>query len=309
MLRSRKIGFVLSGAAMVSLLLAGCGSTNTTGSSAGNNTSSQTGTAPSTGSKNITIGYVDWAEDVATSYLWKDLLTQKGYHVTLTSMSDAGPLFAGLSKGGLNVFLDTWLPTTHKAYIQQFGSNLVDLGKWYEGGTTIGFVVPKYVYDSGIHSIADLNAHASEFGNQIVGIDPGAGEMAIAKKAVQDYGLKLHLTASSSAAMLTVLQKDYAAKKPVVVTLWSPHWAFTKYKLKYLSDPKGVFGKAGWIQTEANKKWAAKNPAVVGWFKNFKLTPQQLGSLELDINSASSKNAGVEKWIKNNQSVVNSWFQ
>ncbi|QSO51911.1 glycine betaine ABC transporter substrate-binding protein [Alicyclobacillus curvatus] len=308
-MRSRKIGFVLSGAAMLSLLLAGCGSTNTASSSGGNDTSNQTGAAPSTGSKNVTIGYVDWSEDVATSYLWKDLLTQKGYHVTLTSMSDAGPLFAGLSKGGLDVFLDTWLPTTHKHYMQQFGSNLVDLGKWYAGGTKIGFVVPKYVYDSGIHSIADLNAHASEFGNQIVGIDPGAGEMAAAKKVVQDYGLNLNLTASSSAAMLTVLQKDYAAKKPVVVTLWSPHWAFTKYQLKYLSDPKGDFGSAGWIQTEANKTWAGANPTVAGWLKNFKLSPQQLGSLELDINNASSKNAGVQKWIQDNQSLVNTWFK
>lgn len=322
LLTSRKIGIVMSGAALVTLTLAGCGATNnsTTGSGSGggssnastsgsNATSNQTSTAPSTESKKLTIGYVDWSEDVATSYLWKNILDQKGYDVTLTSMSDAGPLFAGLSKGGLDVFFDTWLPTTHKKYIEQFGSNLVELGKWYEGGTKIGFVVPQYVYDKGIHSIADLNAHASEFGNQIVGIDPGAGEMAAAKNAVKDYGLKLKLTASSSAAMLSVLKSDYAKKKPVVVTLWSPHWAFTAYKLKYLADPKGDFGKAGWIQTEANKDWASKNPTVAGYLKNFKLTPTQLGSLELDINNASSKDAGVQKWIKDNQSVINAWFK
>ncbi|RIV18583.1 hypothetical protein D2Q93_13945 [Alicyclobacillaceae bacterium I2511] len=55
----------------------------------------------------------------------------------------------------------------------------------------------------------------------------------------------MHLIASSSPAMLTALQRAYQQHKPIVVTLWSPHWAFTKYKLKYLSDPQHVFGQSG----------------------------------------------------------------
>lgn len=326
MLKSRKIGMVLSGAAVVTMALAGCGTANNTsnnaaGSGASNatgntntntatnnaSTGNQTSTASDT-NKNIKIGYVNWSEDVATSYLWKNLLSQKGYNVTLTSMSDAGPLFAGLSKGGLDVFFDTWLPVTHKQYMQKFGSSLVNLGKWYQGKTQEGFVVPTYVKD--VNSISDLKAHASEFNGQIIGIDPGAGEMGLAKKAVTQYGLSgnMKLVASSSTAMLSQLTKAEAQKKPVVVTLWSPHWAFAKYKLKYLKDPKGVFGKAGWIQTEANKTWSSNHPTLTGYLKNFQLTPTQLGTLEEDINNASSKDAGVKKWISDNQSVVNGWF-
>ena len=109
--------------------------------------------------------------------------------------------------------------------------------------------------------------------------------------------------------MLSSLQKAYQSHQPVVVTLWSPHWAFAKYQLKYLADPKGDFGKAGWIQTEANKKWAVANPQVANWMENFKLTPNQLGTLEEDINQAPSKDAGIAKWISDNRGLVNGWFQ
>jgi glycine betaine/proline transport system substrate-binding protein len=305
----QKTGFTLFSIALTGVMIAGCSNSPTpsgSGSAEQVNHQSNTSASPASGDKTVTIGYVNWDEDVATTYLWKNLLASKGYQVDLKTL-DAGPLFAGLSEGGVDVFFDTWLPTTHKIYMDHYGSQLTSLGKWYQGQTQEGFAVPTYMKD--INSISDLEKHASEFGNQIVGIDPGAGEMGLAKKAVSDYGLNLKLVQSSSPAMLSSLQKAYQAQQPIVVTLWSPHWAFAKYQLKYLADPKGDFGKSGWIQTEANKKWATANTQVANWLKNFKLTPTQLGTLEEDINNASSKEEGVTKWIAGNQDLVNSWFQ
>ena len=257
--------------------------------------------------KTVVIGYTNDAEDVAVTYLWKDLLQKHGYSVSLDELY-AGPLFEGLYKGGIDLNPDVWLPVTLKAYMQKYGSHLTDLGKWYVG-TQEGFVVPQYV--TNVHTIAQLEAHASEFQDQIVGIDPGSGEMALAKTAVSDYGLKnFTLVESSETAMLVALQRAYAAKKPVVVTLWSPHWAFSAYKLKYLKDPKQIFGQVGWIQTEANKTWARENPQVVKWMGKYKVSPAVFGTLLVDINKDPSKPAvGVSKWISSHQSLVNSWFK
>lgn len=321
----RKIGTGFSAAAVVALL-AGCGaaSTNTSTGSTSNtgasnnstntsngatntsNTSTGSGSASSsTGDKNVTIGYITWAEDVASTYLWKDLLEKKGYKVTLKQLPPA-ELFAGLSQNSLNVFFDTWLPNTHKQYMQRFGSKLTNLGKWYQGKTTEGFVVPKYMKN--VNSISDLKGMSSKLNGKIVGIGPGAGETGIAKKAIKAYGLPETLQTSSTTAMLTALKRAYSSQKPIVVTLWSPHWAFAKYNLKYLKDPKGSFGKGGWIQAEGNKKWASAHPTVVKWLNNFKLNQAQLGALENDINGAKTKDAGVKKWLSNNQSLVNKWF-
>ncbi|QSO45845.1 glycine betaine ABC transporter substrate-binding protein [Alicyclobacillus mengziensis] len=311
MRKNKSVLLSLSIAAVSTILVAGCG-TGSSGSlsTSGNasNTSSTTSSVPTTsGNKGtISIGYVDWAEDVADVYLWKDLLEQRGYKVNLHEMQ-AGPLWVGLAKGSIDVHFDDWLPTTDKVYMQKFGSKLVDLGKWYQGKTKLGLVVPDYV---NINSISQLNANASEFNHEIVGIDAGAGETQIIENTViPKYNLKLKLVNSSETAMLVSLSKAEKQHKPIVVVLWSPHWAFAKWHLKYLSDPKNTFGSSGWIQTEANKQWAQQNPTVAGWIRNFKLNQTQLGQLENDINTASSKQAGVQKWIKANQSLVNSWFK
>lgn len=314
-MNTKKFGLTIGSVATMVMLLAGCGAANNTSSTTGSSntstsnsasTNSTTGSASSTGSKTVTIGYITWAEDVAASFLWKDLLEKKGYTVNMKQLG-AGELFAGLSQNSLNLFFDTWLPDTHKQYMQRFGKNLTNLGKWYQGKTTEGFVVPTYM--TNVNTTADLKKISSKIHGKIVGIEAGAGETGLAQKAIKAYGLPETLQTSSTPAMLTALKKAYDAKKPIVVTLWSPHWAFATYKLKYLKDPKGSFGKPGWIQTEANKTWAQNNPTVAGWIKKFKLNQNQLGALENDINNASSKDAGVQKWIKANQSLVNAWFQ
>ncbi|QQE78601.1 glycine betaine ABC transporter substrate-binding protein [Alicyclobacillus sp. SO9] len=309
----QKTGAFVSAIAFAGVALAGCGTANNTATSnsggattgAGNTT---TGSSKSV-NKNITIGYVNWSEDVATTFLWKNLLTKKGYNVTVKELN-AGPLFVGLSKqGGLDVFFDTWLPHTHKAYMDKYGKSLTSLGKWYQGKTKIGLVVPQYVYNKGITSISDLNKNASKFNNQIIGIGPGAGEMQTLKGPVKKaYNLKLNIVDGSSAAMISSLKKAENAHKDVVVTLWSPHWAFAKWKLKYLKDPKGKFGQPGWIQTEANKQWVKGHPTMTKYLKNFKLTPMQLGKLEESINK-NGKTKGVQDWINNNKSLVDGWFK
>lgn len=316
----KKWSIVASGTALCAATLAGCGtknlgSNNTTSGTTQkqsqnqnqtqNDTQNQTAASPTSTDKNITIGYVNWAEDVATTYLWKHLLEQKGYNVTLKDVGLA-PMYVALSEGSVDVFFDGWLPQ-QTPYVKKYKDSVTTLGKWYKGQTKEGFVVPTYMKN--VNSISDLNKVKSQLSGQIIGIDAGNVEMQLAGKAVKQYGLNLNLTSSSGPAMLSVLKKAYDAKKDVAVVLWSPHWAFAKYNLKYLSDPKGVFGKAGLIQAEANKKWMGNHPTMTTWLKNFKLTPKQLGLLEDDINHASSKDAGVTKWMNANQSVVSGWFQ
>lgn len=275
---------------------------NTTASQATNSTTGSSGSTTDA-DKKITLGYINWAEDIAATYLWKNILTNKGYQVTMKSVA-LGPMFEGLYKDGVNVFFDSWMPQQTND-MKKYGDKLTNLGKWYTGVTKEGFVVPDYM--TKVSSIADLKKIKSKLGGKIVGIDPGAVEMQIAQKSLDTYGVHLKLQASSGPAMLSALKRAYDAKKPIAVVLWSPHWAFAKYKLKYLKDPKGTFGKAGYIQGLANKTWATNHPTAVHWLEAFKLTPHQLGILEDDINHAKSPDAGVKKWMAANQSLVNSW--
>lgn len=313
----KKLSILVLSIVFTVFALTGCGtssqSSNASGTSGASSSSSQgssstSSKAKASSDKTINIGYDGYFEDVDVTEVWKQLLQKQGWTVKTTELS-VGNLFASMSKGGpnsINTFMDVWMPHTHKSYMDKYGANLVNLGVWHKP-TKIGLVVPKYVYDQGIHSIADLNAHASMFNNQIMGITAGAGEMiTLNKKVVPDYNLKLKVVQSSGAAMLSALKKAEKAKKPIVVTLWSPHWIFGKYQLKYLSDPKGSFGSTGVEQVEASKTWASQHPTFKKYMSNFKMTKDQLNALGL-LCQKDGQVKGAKEWIAKNQSLVNSW--
>ncbi|KLU62536.1 glycine betaine-binding protein OpuAC precursor [Peptococcaceae bacterium CEB3] len=283
--------FLLIGLLIFVLLLSGC--------------SPQAGSQAGVGKPTVKIGYVNWQEDIAVTYLWQVLLQEKGYDVQLRNL-DVAPLYVGLSRGDLDLFLDAWLPVTQRTYWQRYRGKLEDLGVWYEGEAKVGLVVPQYVT---INSIADLNKSQARFGGKIIGIDPGAGEMKTVEQAVKGYGLNYQLIPGSEAAMLAALGKAYREKQWIVVTGWSPHWMFAKYRLKYLADPKISFGQAENLHVLANKSFARKQPAVVNLLKNFKLSDRQVGSLESLLNTGMPPRDAAKKWLTDNQATVKEWLK
>lgn len=255
------------------------------------------------GNKKITIAYVNWAEGVAMTQLAKNILEHKGYTVTLKN-ADVAPVFAAVAGGDADVFLDTWMPVTHQNYMETFGQKVAVLNINYEGAR-IGLVVPDYV---DIKSIEDLNGAKKKFDGHIVGIDAGAGIMNKAEQAVKDYQLDYELQSSSEAAMMATLKKSIDEKQPVVITGWAPHWMFARYQLRFLEDPKKVFGETEKIQTIANNEFSVSDTVAVNFFRKFKLNSEQLGSLMGALADADGKEeAAVNEWMKNNQELVKQW--
>ncbi|HZK83179.1 MAG TPA: glycine betaine ABC transporter substrate-binding protein [Desulfosporosinus sp.] len=295
--QKNKLKRVLGGAMVAILtmgLLAGCGTTP----------EKKEAVTP-TANKTVNIGYVNWAEDVAVSNLWKVLLEEKGYTVNLKSL-EVAPLFVGLNKGDLDVFMDAWLPITHQSYWKKYKDKLDDYGVWYKSAAKIGLVVPSYV---DVTSIEDLKANKAKFDGKIIGIDPGAGIMKTTQKADEEYGLGYEVIQSSEAAMMTALDKAYRDKKSIVVTGWSPHWMFAKYDLKYLEDSKKTYGEAEEIHTLANKEFTKNNPDVAKMLQTFKLDDKQIGDIESLINGGLAPDAAAKKWIEDNKSIVDGWMK
>ncbi|CAL2061397.1 MULTISPECIES: ABC transporter permease/substrate binding protein [Streptomyces] len=258
--------------------------------------------------KEIKIGYIPWDEGIASTFLWKEILQERGFKVTTTQYA-AGPLYTGLATGQIDFETDSWLPTTHAEYWKKYGKQLDDIGKWY-GPTSLELSVPSYVKD--VNSLADLKAHASEFGGKIVGIEPSAGEMSLLKtKVLKEYGLSgsYQVIDGSTPAMLAELKRAYARKQPVLVTLWSPHWAYSSYDLKKLQDPKGAWGKGDGVHTLSRKGFAGDNPQVADWLKNFSMTEKQLTGLEAKIQGAGKgkEQDAVRSWLRANPGLVDKW--
>lgn len=255
--------------------------------------------------KKVSIGYIPWDEGVASTFLWKELLEERGFEVEAKQL-DAGPLYTSLSSGNVDFQTDAWLPTTHAEYWKKYGDQLDDLGSWY-GPTSLELSVPSYM--KGIDSLEDLKGRSAEFGGKVTGIESSAGMMGLLKsKVLKDYGLdkEYKVVDSSTPAMLAELKRAYSKQEPVVVTLWSPHWAYSDYKLKKLKDPKGSWGKGDGVHTVARKGFADDNPVVAKWLKNFRMSEKQLTGLEAEINKAGKgkQQDAVRAWLKANPGVL-----
>ncbi|MEW2395475.1 glycine betaine ABC transporter substrate-binding protein [Streptomyces sp. NPDC046862] len=290
---------VAAGSAGLLLLLAACsGETASVGS----------GDDSGSDSKSVSFAVVDgWDENVATTYLWKEMLETEGYQVKVQSL-DVASTFTAVANGQVDVYTDAWLPTTHQAYWERYGDKLERISTWY-GTAENNLAVPEYMKD--VNTIEDLKNKQGEFDNRIVGIEAGAGLMKLTRTSVMpDYGLSDYkLVEGSTAAMLSELDSSIKKEKPVVVTLWKPHWAFTKYPIKALKDPKGAFGPPDKAETITSKEYAKNHPELVKWMGRFKLSTDQLGSLELMIQEKGKgkEQEAAKEWIAKNKSLVDSW--
>ncbi|GLI85113.1 glycine betaine ABC transporter substrate-binding protein [Rossellomorea marisflavi] len=144
---------------------------------------------------------------------------------------------------------------------------------------------------------------------KITGIEPGAGIMTATNKALEEYdNLKDYkLVESSSAAMAAELDKAIKNEDPIIVTGWTPHWMFAKYDLKYLKDPKGVYGDAEKIETFARKGLKEDQPSAYTVLDQFSWTNDDIGEVMVDIQEGTDPAEAADKWVKDNKDKVDEW--
>lgn len=253
------------------------------------------------GEGEITIGVIPgWDEGVVTTEMWNQALTSAGYDVTVEEISEAGVLYEALATGGIDFFLDGWLPVTHASYMETYGDQLENLGTWNENAV-LTVAVPTYV---DVDSLAELNDNADLFGGEIVGIEPSAGlTEAVQGNAMPTYGMDdLTLKTSSTGSMLAELDSAIAAEEPIVVTLWQPHWAYSKYDLKNLEDPELTLGETETISTFARLGFSEEFADVAEALGNFTMSDEDLAGLEQVVfdEHEGDVEKGVNAWLQDN---------
>jgi len=251
----------------------------------------------------VSIGYVLWDGEIASTNVLKQVYEQVGYEVDIIAV-DAGPLYQGLANGDFDFTVSSWLPVTQKGYWDKYGDQIDYVGPNLEG-CKCGLVVPSYVT---IDSIEELNSVKDNFNGEIMGIEPGAGIMQNTEDAIEAYDLDFELKSSSSAAMATSLKKSVDNGEWIVVTLWSPHWAFNRWDLKYLDDPLRIYGEGEKATTLARKGLKEEKPEVYGIASRFEWSQDDIQSVMTDIEDGMSEEEAASKWIANNSDKVAEWI-
>lgn len=253
----------------------------------------------------VKLGYVEWDSEIASTNVVKAVLSDKmGYDVEITPVDNA-VMWTSVADGTLDGIVAAWLPVTHGDLYNEVKDDIVDLGPNLEGAK-IGLVVPEYVT---IDSIEELNENADKFGNKIVGIEPGAGVVKSTEAAITEYGLSnIELQTSSSAAMAASLRDAVENNEWIAVTGWTPHWKFVRWDLKYLEDPKGIFGGEETINSIARQGLEEDMPEVYQFLDNFNWTAGDMEQVMLYIDEGMSPEEAANKWISENEEKVNSWI-
>jgi len=255
------------------------------------------------GDKTIDIGYIAWDENIANTYLWKELLERQGYTVNLFQLEVAA-LYSGVAQNDLDVFMSS-TPLVHADYYDEFGDQIHQVGQWYD--TLVqGVAVPEYV---DMTTMEDLAANPEAVGGRIIGIEPGSGLMRMLKdNAVDDYGLDaLEVVDGSTPAMLASLDSAIAKEEPVAVTLWNPHWALNKYPVRLLEDPEQAFGEPDIYTSIVSQEFLDSKDPFLEQLERFHMTPEELLGLEQMISEMGDEEKAVEEWISQNEDVVAEW--
>ena len=261
-------------------------------------------TLASADSKTPSIGYVDgWSDSVATTHVAAEVIKQKlGYDVKLQAVA-TGIMWQGVATGKLDAMLSAWLPVTHGEYWTKNKDKVVDYGPNFKDAK-IGLIVPEYVKAK---SIEDLKTDTT-FKNKIVGIDAGSGVMLKTDEAIKQYGLDYKLQASSGAAMIAELTRAEDKQESIAVTGWVPHWMFAKWKLRFLDDPKGIYGAAETVNSIGSKGLEKKAPEVAAFLKKFQwASKDEIGEVMLAIQEGAKPDAAAKDWVAKHSERVAEW--
>ncbi|MBK3506271.1 glycine betaine ABC transporter substrate-binding protein [Pseudomonas sp. MF6747] len=262
-------------------------------------------TLASADSKTLSIGYVDgWSDSVATTHVAAEVIKEKlGYDVKLQAVA-TGIMWQGVATGKLDAMLSAWLPVTHGEYWAKNKDKVVDYGPNFKDAK-IGLIVPEYVKAK---SIEDLKTDTT-FKNKIVGIDAGSGVMLKTDEAIKAYGLDYKLQASSGAAMIAELTRAEDKQESIAVTGWVPHWMFAKWKLRFLDDPKGIYGAAETVNSIGSKGLEKKAPEVAAFLKKFQWASEdEIGEVMLAIQEGAKPDAAAKDWVAKHPERVAEWI-
>lgn len=260
---------------------------------------------------NVKFAAAPWPGVTVKTTVAQKILESAGYrtHVTKASWTIA---LQGVARGDIDADLGIWMPTQQSTVDPLVKAKKIDLLVKNVPDAQYDLVVPGYVWQAGVHSIADLNAHAEEFDHRIYGIEAGNDGNQIVEDAIKHNTYDLgqwQLRPSSTAVMLTEAGRKINKKQWIVFLGWKPHWMNIKYDLHYLDDPQQIWGGGSSVYTAINPAFAEQNPNVTRFLKQMVVSSKiQSGWVYAYGYKHQSADAVATAWIKQNKAIVAQWL-
>jgi glycine betaine/proline transport system substrate-binding protein len=286
----------------------------------------------------IKITLHDWTGQFITTKIMGEVLKNAGYNVEYVQ-ADYLAQFAGLKTGDLTVAMEIWATTGQEAMDEATATGKVEnLGEtgmlakeewWY----------PAYMKEKcpGLPDWTALKEPACVEAFSIPETAPKGRYLAgpvtwggFDEERVEALGLDFEVVhAGTDAALFAELESAYQRQAPIMLWVYSPHWAPAKYEGEWVEFPKyepdcytdpawginpdathdcgkpsGPIWKVGWAGMK--DKWPGAYNAV----KAFNITSDEMNAMvgQVDLDG-KEVDAVVADWIANNEDRWKAWLQ
>ena len=244
--------------------------------------------------KFIKIAYNEYAESILQLEILKEIIKRKLGIAAEGILVNSQEAWRIIADGKADATPVPWMPNSDAYLDEQYGVRLENAGPNLSG-CKMGLVVPSYVT---IDSIADIRSNGDRFKHRIVSLQRRTGVGKLAGEVLKDYDISnFNIEYTDEEAMLKALEQAVRTNEWIIITGWQPHYKFGVYNLKFLQDPKGIFGREEYCTTLIRKGLREDNPALYEIFKGFKLDMNEVNKALCDIHKGTSFKAAAEAYV------------
>ena len=314
----------VAGAALFSLALAGAGSTSV-------QAEGPESTDP------IKIALFDWTSVNINATILGKILKAHGYNVEYVTSDYLSSLQTGLQTGDLTVGMEYWDTTAGEAMKAADDSGKTENAGKLGPKAKEEWWFPEYMKEK-CPGLPDWNAlkdpkcaeafstpETAPKGRYIAGPSTWGG---FDEERVEALGLPFDvIRAGSEGAMFAELESAYQRKAPVMLWVYSPHWATAKYKGEWIQFPEytaDCYNDPKWgsnpdLAYDCGKPHGEIWKYVWGGMKdkwplahkiatNYTIPVDDLNAMsgQVDLDKKSIEEV-ADAWIAKNQSTIDGW--
>ncbi|WP_434362973.1 choline ABC transporter substrate-binding protein [Parasalinivibrio latis] len=257
---------------------------------------------------------VGWTDITATTAVTSEVLQGMGYQ-TNTQLLSVPVTYTSLANGDVDVFLGNWMPTMEADIAKYRDAGTVETVRANLEGAKYTLAVPKYAFDGGVKTFADIAKYADEFKDRIYGIEPGNDGNRLIQDMIDKnaFGLKgFNLVESSEAGMMSQVKRAVRRDNWIVFLGWAPHPMNSNFEIEYLDGGDDYFGPnygGASVYTNVRQNYTADCPNVGQLLKNLEFSLKMENEvMDAILNQGQKPDAAAKAWLKANPAVLDQWL-
>ena len=265
--------------------------------------------------KTVRFADVGWTDITSTTAVTTEMLKGMGYKTKIDMLS-VPVTYSSMANGDIDIFLGNWMPTMEGDIAKYRKAKTVDTVRVNLEGAKYTLAVPKYVFDAGVKSFADIAKYADKFKGRIYGIEPGNDGNRLIQDMINKnaFGLKkFKLVESSEAGMVSQVKRAVRRKQWIVFLGWAPHPMNSNFDMEYLAGGDDYFGPnygGANVYTNVRAGYVSQCPNVGAMLKNLQFTLEMENELMGAILNKKQKPAvAARKWLAKHPQQVDAWLK